>query len=249
MGRTIKAEGVVLRSIRLGEADRVLHVYTREHGRVGLVAKGVRRTRSRFGARLEPLTHVSLLLHRGSGELGTVTGADILDSHRAVREQPERLAAGLAGAETVGRLFAEGEASPRAFEALCRYLEALEARAAPARPIAHDPALLALGLKLHWVAGFAPVLDRCASCGGGEAPLERFSASAGGATCAACPGGFPIRPGTLHALAALLRAPLAEAPELPGGTAAEAARAVAELHAEHGGFRLRSLALLEPVSR
>src|SRR6201999_1458988 len=78
MGRTIEAEGVILRSLRLGEADRVLHVYTRERGRVGLVAKGVRRTKSRCGARLEPLTHVSLLMHRGSGELGTVTGADIL---------------------------------------------------------------------------------------------------------------------------------------------------------------------------
>ncbi len=165
MGRTIQAEGVILRSLRLGEADRVLHVYTRERGRVGVVAKGVRRTRSRFGARLEPLTRVNLMLHLGRGELGTVTGADIVASHRLVREDPDRLAVGLAGAETVARLFAEGEASPKAFEALCRFLEALETRAAPSRPIAREPLLLALGLKLHWVAGFAPVLDRCANCG------------------------------------------------------------------------------------
>ena len=75
MARTYKTEAVVLRSFRLGEADRVLHVYTADRGRVGAVAKGVRRTKSRFGARLEPLSHVELMLHQGSGELQTVTGA------------------------------------------------------------------------------------------------------------------------------------------------------------------------------
>ena len=66
----------MLRSIRLGEADRVLHLYTHDRGRVGAVAKGVRKTKSRFGGRLEPLSHVALLLHQGSGELQTVTGVD-----------------------------------------------------------------------------------------------------------------------------------------------------------------------------
>lgn len=243
MGRTIQAEGVILRSLRLGEADRVLHVYTQERGRVGLVAKGVRRTRSRFGARLEPLTRVTLQMQLGRGELGTVTGADIVASHSGVREHPDRLAAGLAGAETVAKLFAEGEAAPRAYEALCRFLEALETRPAPVRPIARDPLLLALGLKLHWVAGFAPLLDRCASCGANERALVRFSAATGGAICAACPGGFRIRPDTIGALSALLRAPLLDAPALADGLASEAARAVSELHEEHGGFRVRSLAL------
>ena len=77
-GRTIKTEAVVLRSFRLGEADRVLHLYTLERGRVGAVAKGIRRTKSRFGARLEPLSHVEILKHQGSGELGTVTGVDVI---------------------------------------------------------------------------------------------------------------------------------------------------------------------------
>src|SRR5256714_3930242 len=82
-GRTYKAEAVVLRSFRLGEADRVLHLYTLARGRVGAVAKGVRRTKSRFGARLEPMSHVEVLLHQGSGELQTITGVDLLRSHRA----------------------------------------------------------------------------------------------------------------------------------------------------------------------
>ena len=78
MGRTYKTEAVVLRSFRLGEADRVLHVYTADRGRVGAVAKGSRRTKSRFGARLEPLSHVELMLHHGSGELKTVTGVSLI---------------------------------------------------------------------------------------------------------------------------------------------------------------------------
>src|ERR687891_1883476 len=103
MARVAKTQGVVLRSMRLGEADRVLHLYTLERGRVGAVAKGIRRTKSRFGARLEPLSHVELLLHEGSGELHTVTGAELVRSHRATREEPFRLRVGLIGAESMLR--------------------------------------------------------------------------------------------------------------------------------------------------
>src|SRR6476620_12375161 len=98
MPRSLKTEAVVLRSIRFGEADRVLHLYSREHGRLGAVAKGVRKTKSRFGARLEPLSHVELQFHQGSGELGTVTGVSLLSSHHAAREQPYRLNVGLVAA-------------------------------------------------------------------------------------------------------------------------------------------------------
>ena len=75
----------MLRSLRLGEADRVLHLYTLDRGRIGAVAKGIRRTKSRFGARLEPLSHVEVMLHQGAGELQTVTGAQLKRSHHAVR--------------------------------------------------------------------------------------------------------------------------------------------------------------------
>jgi DNA repair protein RecO (recombination protein O) len=73
-GRAVKTEAVVLRSLRFAEADRILHLYTRERGRMGAIAKGARKTRSRFGGRLEPLSHVELVLHEGRGELATVTG-------------------------------------------------------------------------------------------------------------------------------------------------------------------------------
>src|SRR2546430_997477 len=89
-GRPYRTEAVVLRSLRFGEADRVLHLYTLDRGRVGAVAKGIRRTKSRFGGRLEPLSHVELLLHQGGGELSTVTGASLVHAHRAAREDPYR---------------------------------------------------------------------------------------------------------------------------------------------------------------
>src|SRR5205085_10314578 len=101
VGRSVKTQAVVLRSIRLGEADRVLHLYTLDRGRVGAVAKGIRKTSSRFGARLEPLSHVDLQLHQGSSDLQTVTGVSLLRSHHAVREQSYRLNVGLVAAEAM----------------------------------------------------------------------------------------------------------------------------------------------------
>ncbi len=153
-GRGYKTEAVVLRSIRFGEADRVLHLYTLERGRVGAVAKGIRRTKSRFGARLEPLSHAEVMLHQGSGELATVTGASLLRPHSEAREDPYRLAVGLVGLEAMLRLFTEQERNPKAFEALTRFLDALDRLDAqapepprrPARPLVPAEAALALGL-------------------------------------------------------------------------------------------------------
>src|SRR4026207_1793636 len=161
MGRTYRTEAVVLRSFRLGEADRVLHVYTADRGRVGAVAKGVRRTKSRFGGRLEPLSHVELMLHQGSGELQTVTGADLRSSHHEAREDPYRLAVGLIGAEAMLRLFTDQEANKRAFTALTRFLDRLDVipSRAPAKP-ALDPLVLSFPLKPLRGAGHKPHPER-----------------------------------------------------------------------------------------
>src|SRR5438445_10015859 len=163
-GRTIKTEAVVLRSFRFGEADRVLHLYTLERGRIGAVAKGIRKTKSRFGARLEPLSHVELMLHQGSGELQTVTGVELVRSHHESREQQYRLGVGLLGAEAMLRLFTEQEANPRAFQALTRFLDLLDEVAPAARP-ALDPLALSFQLKLLWLSGYLPHLTSCAECG------------------------------------------------------------------------------------
>src|SRR5437899_12105648 len=109
-GRAYTTEAVVLRSMRLGEADRVLHLYTEAHGRIGAVAKGVRKTMSRFGARLEPLSHVELVLHRGRGELETVTAAPIVRSHHDALEDYHRFSIGTIAAEVLLRFFSEEEA-------------------------------------------------------------------------------------------------------------------------------------------
>src|ERR687893_596778 len=81
----IVTEAVVLRSMRYGEADRILHVYTQEHGRLSAIAKGVRKTKSRFGGRLEPLARVELVLHRGRGDMWTVQGAQTVHPHARLR--------------------------------------------------------------------------------------------------------------------------------------------------------------------
>src|SRR5919206_1242296 len=156
-GRSYTTEAIVLRTIRFGEADRVLPLYTAARGRVGAVAKGVRKTKSRFGGRLEPLSHVELVLHQGAGELQTVTGVELLRSHRASREEPYRLGVGLVGAEAMLRLFPEQEANERGFRALARFLDLLDELEpqAGARPQA-DPLVLSFQLKLLWLAGYLP---------------------------------------------------------------------------------------------
>jgi DNA repair protein RecO (recombination protein O) len=243
-GRSYTTGAVVLRSFRLGEADRVLHLYTLEHGRVGAVAKGIRRTKSRFGARLEPLSHAEVTLHRGSGELQTVTGVDLVRSHHAAREEPYRLAVGLVGLEAMLRLFTEQEANPRAFAALTRFLDVLDGLPArPGRPVL-DPLALSFQLKLLWLSGYLPHLTSCAECGADDATLVGYSPRAGGAVCGACAdGALPLSPNALAGMEGLLRRPLADAAEagLSERGAAEALRVITSSYEYHGGFRLRTL--------
>ena len=245
-GRAYKTEAVVLRSFRLGEADRVLHLYTLDRGRVGAVAKGVRKTKSRFGARLEPLSHAELLLHQGSGELQTVTGVELIRSHRAAREEPYRLGGGLVAAEAMLRLFPEQEANPRAFRALTRFLDLLDELEPRAEqtPSTVDPLVLSFQLKLLWLSGYLPHLTSCAECGI-EAGLAGYSPKAGGAVCESCADGaaLPLSRDGLTGIEGLLRRPLAEAHAagLTARTAVEALRVITASYEYHGGFRLRTL--------
>ena len=246
-GRTYKTEAVVLRSFRLGEADRVLHVYTLDRGRVGAVAKGVRKTKSRYGARLEPLSHVELLLHQGSGELQTVTGVDLVRSHHAAREDYYRLSVGLIGAEAMLRLYTEQEGNQRAFTALTRFLDLLdESSAPPAARAALDPLALSFQLKLLWLSGYLPHLTSCAECGAADATLVGYSPRAGGAVCGACAPqaeALALTPAGLRGSEALLASPLADSAAL--GLTPRAARDTLRLiqasYEYHGGFRLRTL--------
>ena len=241
--RTLTTEAVVLRSIRFSEADCVLHLYTLEKGRVGAIAKGVRKTRSRFGARLEPLSHVELLLHEGRGDLHTVRGAELVRPHDRSRSDPYRLAVGHIGLEAVLRIFVEEEAQPPAFYALTRFLDLLDGVEAelPARP-ALEALVLSFQLKLLWLSGYLPHLASCAACGG-DRPLVAFSARAGGAVCRECSvGALPVTEAGFLGLRALLERPLAGARD--ASLAEEALtlcqRVIEASYEEHGGFRLRT---------
>lgn len=245
MARTLKTEAVVLRSFRFGEADRILHVYTADRGRVGAIAKGVRKTKSRFGARLEPFSHVELMLHQGSGELHTVTGVSLVDAHRATREDPYRLSVGLIGAEAMLRLFVEEERNERAFEALTRFLAATDAIPGASRGRASlDPLALAFQLKLLWLSGYVPHLESCVECGGVD-ELIGYLPSAGGAVCPPCAPDATVflSPEGFRALHALLWSPLVDALGLGLGERAlrDTLAVVVASYEFHGGFRLRTL--------
>jgi DNA repair protein RecO (recombination protein O) len=242
-GRTHKAEAIVLRSLRYSEADRILHLYTKERGRIGAIAKGIRKTKSRFGARLEPLSHVELMLREGSGELQTVTGASLIASHSATRESQYRLAAGLIGAEAMLRLFGEPEANLRAFTALARFLDLLDTASEYPTGPELDPLALSFQLKLLWLSGYLPHVTACVECGA-AANLVGFSARAGGAVCGAhAAGSFGLSTDGLAGIEQLLSTPLQDAAEagLTDRSRREALAVVTSSYEEHGGFRLRTL--------
>jgi DNA repair protein RecO (recombination protein O) len=245
-GRAYSTEAVVLRTIRFGEADRVLHLYTEAHGRVGAVAKGVRKTMSRFGARLEPLSHVELVLHRGRGELETVTAAQLVRSHSAAREDYYRFSVGMIGAEAMLRLFSEEEANERAFTALTRFLDLLDETPHVSDRPTLDPLGLAFQLKLLWLSGYLPHVQACAECGAEREPLVGYSTRAGGAVCARCAPAteaLALAADSVAGIEALLARPLADAPNLGLSERAQrdALRVVTASYEYHGGFRLRTL--------
>jgi DNA repair protein RecO (recombination protein O) len=241
-GRTYKTEAIVLRSMRFSEADRILHLYTADRGRIGAIAKGVRKTKSRFGARLEPLSHVELMLHEGAGELQTITGVELLHTHRATREDVYRLNVAMIGAEAMLRLFGEPEANERAFGALARFLDLLdEAPRSEQRP-ALDALALSFQLKLLWLSGYLPHLTSCVECGAGE--LVGFSPRAGGAVCTAhAANALRLSPEGIAGIERLLSTPLADAhaAELSERARRDALAVITSSYEEHGGFRLRTL--------
>ena len=218
--RIYRDEGIVLRTQKLGEADRIVTLLTRRTGRVRAVAKGVRRTRSRFGARLEPFTHVDLLLYPGRS-------LDVITQAETVRPFGELLAGdypryttGTAMLETAERFTpVEKEPALRQFLLLVGGLRALGEQE-------HDPRLVldAFLLRSLAVAGYAPALDECAVCGtrapqpdpddpgdasgrpGAPAGFRAFSVSAGGLLCPSCrgPGAANPAPPVIALMSALM---------------------------------------------
>ena len=130
----LRTEAIVLRSIRYGEADRILHLYTPNYGRLSAIAKGARRARSRFGARLEPFFHVRAMLHEGRSDLLTVTGVDTIAVHGGLRDHASTLDAAARACDAVSRLFETSDPHPEVFRLLLNELALLESDAGHARP-------------------------------------------------------------------------------------------------------------------
>jgi DNA repair protein RecO (recombination protein O) len=237
MPGSLKTEAIVLRSIRYGEADRILHLYTPYHGRMSAIAKGARRARSRFGARLEPFFHVRAVLHEGRSDLLTVTGADTITTHGALREHAASLDAAARACDAVSRLFETADPHPEVFRLLDNELALL------AQDVAHARSGngLAFRLKLLLAAGIVPQLVACAVCGETE-HLGGFSGAAGGVVCTACEAGsFSLSEDAYRFLVAALGSPLARAPDGSELTLRQVERAIGETAEHHAHVRLRPL--------
>jgi len=236
-----KEQGIVLRAVKLGEADKIVSILTQGSGKVRAVAKGIRRTNSKFGARLEPLTHVSLLLYRGRN-LDTITQAEIVSPFRTIRGNFELIAAGEMLLESVDKVAEEHERNVRLFLLLLSGLRALEARPRDAAAVAE-----CFLLKLLSLSGFHPSLSACAVCGA-AGPHGWFSAGQGGVVCQGCSEHDAGRVGehTVRWLDALARIDLVSAGDMtPAIDVRREARAIlygfAEYHLER---RMRSFSLL-----
>ncbi|HSI79105.1 MAG TPA: DNA repair protein RecO [Solirubrobacterales bacterium] len=242
MAGSYKTEAVVLRSIRYGEADRVLHLFSAGRGRVGAIAKGARRPRSRFGGRLEPFFRLELVLYEGRGDLATVTAAHTVAAYPDLRASGSGLGAAARACDAVLRLCDASEANPAAYNLLCRYLALLDAagRDGGGGAASGLATALAFRLKLALAAGFAPELGSCARCGEGDA-LAGFSGAAGGVVCASC-GGFDLSGEAHRFMIEALGRPLAEAPAASDRALRQAERAIAETLEHHAHVRLRAAA-------
>jgi DNA repair protein RecO (recombination protein O) len=241
-------EGVVLRTQKLGEADRIVTILTRRTGRVRAAAKGVRKTKSRFGARLEPFTHVDLQLYERRS-LDLVTQAETLRPYgeRLASDYP-RYTAGTAMLETAEKLTpVEKEPALRQFLLVVGGLRTLVEGG-------HDPRLVldAFFLRSLAIAGYAPALEDCARCG--ERTGRSFAIAAGGMVCGSCrpPGSASPAEATVGLMIALLRGDWARADSSEPRHRVECSGLVAaylQWHLEHGIRSLRHVEREAPSER
>lgn len=231
--------GIVLRSYPFGEADKVVVLISPLHGKLRTVAKGVRKTKSKFGARLETFMEVDLVLYEGRN-LDLITQAELRSSFPSLRRDLRAVAAASTMAEVVDAVAQEDEPSVTLFELFRRGLAALDAgRTSP-------DVLTAFLLQLLGVQGLAPALTRCATCARTDR-LDRFSVAAGGILCAECrpEGSVRLRPGLVPHLAALAGAELSSIGDTDvdlGRDAMWVTRRFVEYHLER---KLVSIAVLD----
>jgi DNA repair protein RecO (recombination protein O) len=226
--------GVVLRTYKLGEADRIVSFLTRDRGKVRAVAKGVRKTKSRFGGRLEPTSHVALLLYEGRGELDIVSQAETLDHFRPLRDDLDRLGRAVSMLEAADQLAQERQPHRRLYEMLVGALRTLADQDAPM--VVPGFFLKALALE-----GFRPQVEVCVACGS-EGPLVSWAMEEGGLRCAAHRQGPAISPEAVAVLQDMLGGRLGTAlNESRGPVVSEVDHLVVRAVEHHLERRLRSV--------
>ncbi|MGH8973463.1 MAG: DNA repair protein RecO [Acidimicrobiia bacterium] len=234
-----RERGVVLRTIKLGEADRIVTFLTEGRGKVRAVAKGIRKPKSRFGARLEPTSHVALQLYEGRN-LDVVTQVETIAAHRPLREGYESFTQAVAMLEATDAVVQERQANIPLYRMLVGALGTLAEAPVPAVAVAFFWKLLSL-------EGFHPVLEACARCDGPVSGAATFDLMEGGVLCPACagPGAPVVRSGALAVVSRILggdlRGVLAEP---PGPALAEAESLALRALEHHLERRLRSGAIL-----
>ncbi len=232
--------GVVLRTYKLGEADRIVVFLTAEHGKVRAVAKGVRKTSSRFGARLEPMSHVRLLLYRGR-ELDIVSQAESVEPLAPLLANLDAASQGMAVLEAADQLALEREPAPELYRMLVGVLRTIAERPGPL-------VVPAFYWKLLAAEGLGPQLDTCVRCGGGEpdVTLVAFDLTEGGVLCRSCRSGTPISPAALTLLRGILGGALNAALAAPESPATHEVGVLATRAMEHHlERRLRAIAMFE----
>ena len=210
-------EAIVLRTLRYGEADLIAHVFTRQAGRRGVIAKGARKPRSRLGARLEPFLALSLQLVEGRGDLAVVRGVEVVAAHDTLRSSWRAQQLGASALDLVSRLTVEHQPSEQLYHLLRNFLDLLDSTAgrgadeALADERRGASMLAAFELKLLHVIGIAPQLGACVRCGDEAAGVAAFSASDGGVVCRGCrtPTDQSLDVATWEGAVELMRTPLA----------------------------------------
>ena len=220
-----RCNGVVLRTYPLGEADRIVSFITDTRGKVRAVAKGIRKTKSRIGARLEPMAHVSLLMYEGRGELEIVSQADTIEAHRHIREDLDRLTHAAAMLEAVDHVAQERQSDPKLYQMIVGALRSLNERDSPLMVAAFYWKLLA-----H--EGYQPSLDECIRCGATE-DLVGFDPANGGVTCRADTVGVRASADALAVLGMILNGQLVAALAVPAGPVTHEVERLATAALEH----------------
>ncbi len=229
--------GVVVRTIKLGEADRILSIITQAHGKVRAVAKGVRKTKSRYGGRLEPLRHLDLQFYEGRGDLDIVTQAETRDHWPSIRGDLDRLGKAMTLSEAVDQVAQEKQADARLYSMLVGALTTLDEGDSPMIV----PAFL---LKLLAHEGVAPALGGCVTCGDSET-LVAFDPGVGGLTCQLHQRGRLISSQAIDLMRATLGGALATVLQVQDSPAThEVASVVHRVWEYHVERRLRSTELL-----